>query len=214
MRAVDLQHLEAGLDRKPRRCGPHADHLANVCDRHFSRRRPPFGVGDRTRRDHRPEVLIRALQRSEPLPWTLRASLAAGMIELHSGHRARLLDEAGDGPQCLNVRLVPQAEVAEAPQPPALDLCQFREDQTRAPGGKRREVSEMEGRRAPFLGAVLRHRRDDDAVGQSDAAKRKRRKEQAHQAASPVTHQFFILKNGRFFYLVVNVLPSNIKSFE
>ena len=39
----------------------------------------------------------------------------------------------------------------------------------------------MEGRRAPVLGAVLRHRRDDDAVGQSDAAKGKRRKEQAHQ---------------------------------
>jgi hypothetical protein len=103
------------------------------------------------------------------------------MIELDPGHRARLLDEAGDRPQCLDVRLVPQAEVSEAPQPSALDLCRFREDQTRAPVSKRCEVNEMKGRRAPFLGALLRHRRDDDAVGQRDAAKGKRRKKQAHQ---------------------------------
>src|SRR5262245_3195807 len=91
------------------------------------------------------------------------------------------------------MRPVPQAEVSEAAQPTALDLCGFREDQTRAPGRKRSEVNEMEGRGAPWLGAVLRHRRDDDAVGQGDAAKGQRHEEQAHQGKlRPRTPMFFM----------------------
>ena len=71
----------------------------------------------------------------------------------------------------------PDAHVADGAESPALDLGRFREDE---PGAAHRELREV--REVPFVDEtvdwrVLRHRRDDDAVSQRDAADLQRRKE-------------------------------------
>jgi hypothetical protein len=137
-------------------------------------------MGNGARSNHRPELLVGTDQRPEAFPRALRTGLAAGVVELDARHRTDILNHARDGLERLQMCVVPQAEVAPAAHAPKFDLGRLGKHQTRAPRGKRSQVRHVEGRRAPFVGAIERHRRDNDPVAQGDVAEGRWAEEQAH----------------------------------
>ena len=62
------------------------------------------------------------------------------------------------------------AEIFGRDAPLGSHRCGFREHQSGAADGTRPEIDEMPVVGKPVVAGVLAHRRDDDAVGQGDAA--------------------------------------------
>ena len=135
VRAVQLQHVEAGLMGAPRRLAPGLHQVLYFVAFQRPRHRPFFAMGDRARRHRRPFVPIvdlgRPLQRPVAFPWPGRARLAAGMAELDAGHRILLLDECDQPAERLDKLVVPDAEIADRAAAAALDLGRLRRRQAR-----------------------------------------------------------------------------------
>ena len=97
VRAVQLQHVEAGFMGAPRRIAPGLHQVFYLAALQRLRHRPFLAVRDRARRHRRPGVpvvdLRRPLQGPVAFPRPGGARLAAGMAELDSGNRILLLDE-------------------------------------------------------------------------------------------------------------------------
>ena len=178
MRAVQIDHLEAGLVRAPRRLPEILDDLRNLVARQRARHRIGFGRGQRTRRNQLPGVPVgdlgRGLERRAALPRTEAARLAAGMPELDSRHGIMRLDEVRAALQARDERVVPQAEVADRAAPAPLHLGGFHDDQAGTPRRVAPDIHQVPVGREALHRRILVHRRDHDAVLEPHVADRDR----------------------------------------
>ena len=143
------------------------------------RRRDPIGA-DRLARHahHRPGVVaagdIGGGQRAIAGKGGLHRALAAGMGELDGGHAALGLEEAGDALEAGDLAIMPQANIAIGDPAGGLHRAGLGEDGAGAAEGEFAVMGDVEIIHLAILGAVLHHGRDDDAVGQGDAAQGER----------------------------------------
>ena len=110
VRAVNLDHPEAGGERALSRDGEGTMHSMNLVDRHFIR----HGVGiierDGARRERAPSAR-RLGNGAIPRPGPIRAGLPAGMGQLNAGASALSVKKACDPFERLEMLLAPDAEV-------------------------------------------------------------------------------------------------------
>jgi hypothetical protein len=174
MRAMQLQHLEAGRVGAPRRLAPGLHQVLHLAALQRFRYRPFLAVCDRARRNRRPCVPVvdigRPLQRPVALPRPGGARLAAGMAELDSRRRILLLDEFDEAAQRLDEAVIPDAEIAEGAAAAPLDFCGFDHHEAGAAGGKLAGIHQMPVGRKTLHRGILVHRRHHDAVAQLDAS--------------------------------------------
>ena len=166
VRAMDIEHVEAGLMRAPRRLPPALDHFG-ISARQHARRRIGLGRVDRARRDKLPLVPVvdlgRWLQRRAAFPRPEAPRLAPRVAELDARHRVVQADEIDAALQPGNERVVPQAEIADRAAAAPLDLGRLHEDEA---GAARRVAADIhqvpvgrEAARPPNTGASARPRR-------------------------------------------------------
>src|SRR5665213_869560 len=97
MRAMKLEHIEAGFIGAPRPVAPSLHQVLYFAPFQRLWHRPFLAVRDRARRYRLPSVPIldlgRSSQRPVAFPRTGGARFAAGMTELDSGNRILLFDE-------------------------------------------------------------------------------------------------------------------------
>ena len=118
--------------------------------------RNPAAIG---RRDRRAAV-----------PGALAGRLAAGMGDLDAGNGPAARDDLGEaGKECLML-IVPQAEAMRGDAAGGGDMGRLGEDDARTAGGAGAEMLDVPIAAEPIFGAVLAHRRDDDAVARGDRA--------------------------------------------
>ena len=147
---------------------------ANGVQRH--RRMPPGGriVGQRRGTVGRPGEIGRVGlgQRTAALPRALGGGLAAGMGELHAELHARhpAAHPVDDRLQRRLVLVAVEAETALRDAALALDMRGFEAEQAGARHGEHAVVHLVPGLGAAVDRRVLAHRRNDDAVGQRNAA--------------------------------------------
>jgi len=88
-------------------------------------------------------------------------------------------------------RVVPQTEIPGGDAAFRLDRGGFDTQQAGARQRHAAQVEQVPGRRPALFGDVLAHRRDDDAVGQGQAAQVDRGKQDAHEGAPTGDGEFF-----------------------
>ncbi len=175
VRAMDLEHLEAGIGGAPRGSGPGRDQRMDLVFAQCGRRGPAHVDRQCARPDHRPRRFaarrIGVVQRTMAMPPGLQRTLAAGVAELDRRHRALAAQQVGHAPQRRHLRVVPQADVAVRVAPARFDRGRLDEHDARA---AEREAPEMHQvpvvRQAAFARRVLLHRRDRHAVACRHAA--------------------------------------------
>jgi hypothetical protein len=204
VRAVQLQHLEAGFVGAARRLAPRLHEVFHLAALQRARHRTFRAVRDRARRHRGPGVPVvdirRALQRSIAFPRPGGARLAAGMAELDTRHRVLLLDERHEAAQRLDELIVPDAEIAKRAATAAFYFRGFHDDEARAAGGELAGIHQVPVGRKTLHRGILVHRRHHDAVAQLDAADGKRRKQQyvAHgRPRSGFVNRGILMAEGR-----------------
>src|SRR5947209_20339696 len=114
VRAVDIEHVEAGFVGAARCLTPMLHHLRDFGTRQHARRRIGVGRIDRARGDKLPVLpvvdLRRWLERRAAFPRTEAPRLAARMAKLDAWHRVMLPDEIDTALPPGNERIVPQAK--------------------------------------------------------------------------------------------------------
>ena len=171
VRVVQLDGVEADPHRALRRIDERLAHPRDVVQRSPSAAHASSGrTGMRRRSDRLPRVLI-GRQRAAALPRPLRGSLAAGMRDLDAELGGAGPPAVGDDARQRRLVVVgvePHAAVGDAAA--ALDMRRLDDDEARAGIGQHAEMGEMPVGGGAVVGAVLAHRRDDDAVGEFDTA--------------------------------------------
>ncbi len=177
-----------GVEPDPHRAlggiGETLDDMRHILLGHGARRMPARTERQRRRPDRRPGV-FGVRQRLGAFPRPLRRSLAPGMRELNAdfgvADMVAVINDALEG--CLaGVGIKPEAAVGDTAAP--LDMGRL-DDQE--PGAGIRQHAEM--RHVPVVadavvGAVLAHRRDDDAVGKRQIGKLYGREQSARHRLS------------------------------
>ena len=110
MRAMNLDHPEAGGERALRRDGEGVMHSVDLIDRHFGRHRESIAERDGARRERAPSASRfgnGAVSRSRPIG----AAFPPGVRELDAGARALTVDKARDPLERLEMLFAPDAEV-------------------------------------------------------------------------------------------------------
>ena len=114
-------------------------------------------------------------QRSHALHRRLRGRLAAAVADLNADRRPLPLHEGDQRSKTLRLRFVPDAEVEFIDQPGLFDAGGLDKDQPKASQGIAAEMHVVKGAaHITGCGAVVDHRRHDQAVLQSEAADLKR----------------------------------------
>ncbi len=189
MRAVDLDDLEARLERQLRRGGELGDDVAQLLAAQLVRHGVALVEGDRAGPQRRPAALL-GRQRPFAAPRRVGAALAArvGELEARDGAvGADLLDDAGEG---LGLRLVPQPQVVRADAAFGGDAGGLEQDQARSADGAGDVVLEVPVVRgadgeAVGVGAVLAHRRHPHPVGDVEVAQADGVEERGGQGGVP-----------------------------
>ncbi len=176
---VQLDGVETDPHRTLRRCRERAAHPREIIRLHGARDVPAGSERQSGRPDGLPRVPVR-LQGTAALPGPLHGGLAARMGKLDAelrgpGTPAEISDALER--RFAFVGIEPQAAMGDA----AVALHMGRLDNDEAGAGIRQhaKVSDVPVGRATVDGAVLTHRRHDDAVVQFDAAEPDRRKQGA-----------------------------------
>ena len=192
VRAMQLQHVEAGLMGAPRRVAPGLHQVLHLVALQRLRHRPFLAVGDRARRHRRPGVPVvdvgRPLQRPVAFPGPRRARLAAGMAELDARDRILLLDEFDEAAERLDEGVVPDAEIADRAAAAPLDLCRIR----RRRGRRRRRRICRHSSDASRSESPSRPNIDASAAPRCGCAARRRGSSSAKTAAFPIIPRFLI----------------------
>ncbi len=173
VREVQLERVDADRFRAPRggdECLLHPHETRGI---ERGGRRFACGMRNRRRRDGRPSARGRRDQRAA-FPRALRRALPAGVRELQGDcHRRCLPARARKAvAQCAFRGVVVQAEASWRDA----SIGRHRSGLDRHHARPRKQhlspVNEVPVRRAAFVGRVLAHRRDDDAVRQRERAQR------------------------------------------
>ncbi len=160
-----------------------------------------FAVGVRNggRCQRRPSAFCKRDLRAT-FPWPCRRALAARMRELHrDGHRRRLPPCTGKavGQRALRCVVV-EAKAARRDPPDGRHRGRLDRHHRRAGQQQLAPVDQVPVGRAAFVGRVLAHRRDDDAVRQREPAQRQRIEQMRATLAGRNGHrQRFTLRCGR-----------------
>ncbi len=181
MRGVDLDDVEAGIERARRGLAKAADDSRNLVERQRPRDRIALDERLIRRTDRLPAAVLRS-NRARRLPGPARARLPAGMRELDTGQRLLRVDEANDAREAGDVAVVVDAEILRADAPIGGDGRRFGHHQRGAADGARGEMHEVPVVREPVNARVLAHRRNDDAVGQGQRTQGQRIEEMRHPA--------------------------------
>src|SRR5581483_8236828 len=143
--------------------------------RELARRQPALGDRLRRRSDRLPflraglQIFFR--ERAHALHRRLRRRLAAAMRQLDSDRGALSLHEGDQRLEAFGLRLVPDAEVVLVDQADLLDPGRLDEDEAEPAERVTAEMYDMEGAAGVArLGAVMHHRRHDEAVLQGESA--------------------------------------------
>ena len=171
MRAVQLDGIEADAHRA--RCGGDEGpaHPLDIRRGHLPRHGPARTERQRRRRDGLPGVLAR-LQRRAAVPRQLRRGLAAGMGELDAEFRGAVAPAGVDDVLERRLAIIGiKSEAAVSDAPVALHMGRLHDEQAGAGIGEHAEMGHVPVVRAAVIGAVLAHRRDDDAIVEFDAGK-------------------------------------------
>ena len=171
--AMQFEHIEAGA-RGAGRCAREvvAD-LDHVGARHGARRLSGFRPGNRRRRK---QIPIAAGQPCiHVLPAELGRAFGAGMAKLHRDLGAAFgMHKLDDAFPCRFVRVDVKAGAAGGDARVRRHTGHFGDDQPRAALGALGIVDEVPFAGQAIHGAILRHRGDDDAIGQLHLAQTKR----------------------------------------
>ncbi len=125
------------------------------------------------------------LERLGAFPGPLRRRLAAGMRELDAEFRAAdALAVEHDAPERILAGIGIDAEAAMGDAAVALDMGRFEHQEARAGIGQHAEMGHVPVVADAVIGAVLAHRRDDDAVRQCEIGKFDRREQSARHCGS------------------------------
>jgi hypothetical protein len=114
------------------------------------------------------------------LPRALHASLASGVRELNRCVCALPVQEVHDPGERGNVVVLPDAEVVRGDSSFGKDGGGFREDEACTSDGTAAQMDQVPVVGEAVAAGVLAHRRDSDAVGQSEIANGYRREEIGH----------------------------------
>jgi hypothetical protein len=114
------------------------------------------------------------------LPGALHAGLATGVRELNRRVCALPMQEVHDAGERGDVVVLPDAEVVRGDAPFGKDGGGFREDKSCTSDGAAAQMDQMPVVGEAVAAGVLAHRRDSDAVRQSEIAKSYRREEIGH----------------------------------
>ncbi len=165
VREMQLDGVEAEPHRALGGIGEGGAYARHILFGHGARRMPARSERQRRGRDRLPGILSRR-QRLGAFPWTLRRSLASGMGEL-DGELCRsdvpaMRDDAIER-LLAGIGIEPEAAVGDA----AVALDMGRLDDQHAGAGIRQhaEMGHVPVVGDAVVGAVLAHRRNDDAVG-------------------------------------------------
>ena len=170
VRRMQLEHVEADAPGAQRGADEILHQNFNFVDFKFTRNMPALRHGDRRRRDRLPRRLRRG-ERLAPFPRHLRGALAPGMSDLDAyGSISKPFTDLDHPRHCRFVVVVVEAAAAVGDASFARDMGRLHHQQPGAGIGEMAEVDEMPVVHAAVVGRVLAHRRDDDAVGQRDAA--------------------------------------------
>ena len=172
VRAVDLHRVEAeprGARAPPRRTPSRMLRQPRAIERN----RRMLSVGERhgRRRNRLPAAWRIRRDLRAALPRHARRCLAAGVRELDRDRHVGPAAHALEHPRQRRFGVVrPQPEIARRDPPLGHHRRRLDRQQRRA---RKREMSEMDHvpvGRAPLVGRVLTHRRDDDAISEFQAA--------------------------------------------
>src|SRR5262249_55735652 len=141
---------------------------------------------DRARRYRHPTTFLRR-HRFAALPGARRARFASGMRDLDAGHCATPLDDPRQPRHQRLLLRVPQAEAMRSDATDGGHMRRFGEDDAGAPHGTRAEMLDMPIIAEPVDGAVLAHRRHNDAVARGDRSEsyRLKQKRRGHRRCDP-----------------------------
>ena len=153
---VQLDDLEAGLERPAGRARERLDDLADRRDREGLGIWWPSAKGMALGASIGFQPPCSAASGRPPLPRQVGARLAAGVGQLDPRHRALALDEAGDARQRFDVLVLPDAEVAGADAPFGRHRAGLGHHQARAPHGAGAQVHEMPVVGEPVLATSTR----------------------------------------------------------
>jgi hypothetical protein len=104
------------------------------------------------------------------VPGEFAAGFAAGVGELDGGDGALGFEERDDAAEGFDVRVAPEAEVAEGNAAGGFDGGGLHHDEAGATGGAGAEVNEVPIVSEAIDGGVFTHGGDGDAVGEGDTA--------------------------------------------
>jgi hypothetical protein len=110
------------------------------------------------------------------------------MRELNAGNCALRMDEARDARERLNLLVAPQAHICRGDAPLARNGSGFHHRQRDAADRAAPEMHQVPVIRHALDGAVLTHRRHDNAIAQSDAAQDQRAQEVSFWHLTVVVH--------------------------
>ena len=116
MRRVDLDDVEAGIERALRGLAKAADDSRNLVERQRRGTGYPSANGSSVGPTGYPAAVLRS-NRARRLPGPARARLPPGMRELDTGQRLLRVDEADDAREAGDVAVVVDAEVLRADAP-------------------------------------------------------------------------------------------------
>ena len=142
------------------------------------------GVGQGRGSTYFPAALVRG-KRSAAFPGATRGPFAARITQLHGNGRAAaaLADKLQHGFVCRLLRFVPKTKVVGRNAPGGFHRRGLHNKQTRAGKRQMSVVHTVPGHRASVLGGILVHGRDNNAVGQIEAADGNGGKQRVHSAS-------------------------------
>jgi len=157
VRAVDLDDIEAGIQRAPRSGGECMNHDRNFVVSHLLWRRISRLERNGARRNRRPAALGFRNDRAA-LPGNARARLAPRVRELDSRRGAMLVQEARDSCQRRDMLVLPDAEIAGGDTAALLHRSCFGDHQSGTADGPRTQVDQMPIAAKAVFAGVLAHR--------------------------------------------------------
>ena len=185
VRRIDLEHLESGLVRSPRRLTKRSYDPMYVTVGHFCRFRPTLGIGNGRRCNRGPGRFIAlrrilGVDRRLAVPRPPLGCLSTGMSELDPRNGTLACEETGDRPQVLDLRVAPEPQVAMRPSAILFDGSRFDEDKARSAQGEAAEMNQVPIIRLSVPGPILAHGRNGDAILERDLAQLEGGEENGH----------------------------------
>ena len=169
VRQVQLDQVEAGLEREPGRAHEVVVHVVHVGARHLARCRPAGPEGQRRGPHGLPGVVV--LQRGIALPGQAARGLAPGVCELHADLRgAAGVHEVDDALPGVALRVVVEPRTAVGDTTGLRDVGHLGDHEPGATHRARPEVHQVPVVNDAVDRRVLAHGRDDHAVGQLELA--------------------------------------------